>query len=98
MADLKDQGLVSLDEGGWEVAEGDPYVRGWDVLTADQRKIGEVDDLSADPTAMKVRYLTIQIDKDLFPTKRSTTFSFQSAALGSMKLNTRSCWMSSARN
>jgi uncharacterized protein (TIGR02271 family) len=67
MADLKDQGLVSLDEGDWEVAEGDPDVRGWDVLTADLRKIGEVDDLLADPTAMKVRYLTIEIDKDLVP-------------------------------
>jgi uncharacterized protein (TIGR02271 family) len=65
MADLKDQGLVSLDEGGWEVAKGEPDVRGWDVCTADLRKIGEVDDLFADPTAMKVRYLTVEIDTDL---------------------------------
>jgi uncharacterized protein (TIGR02271 family) len=63
MADLKDQGLVSLDDGNWEVAAGEPDVRGWDVVTADQRKIGEVDDLLADPTAMKVRYLTIELDK-----------------------------------
>lgn len=38
MADPKDQGLVSLDEGGWQVAEGEPDVRGWDVVTADQRR------------------------------------------------------------
>jgi uncharacterized protein (TIGR02271 family) len=65
MADLKDQGLVSLDDGGWQVAEGEPDVRGWDVVTADQQRIGEVDDLLADPTAMKVRYLTIDLDKDM---------------------------------
>jgi uncharacterized protein (TIGR02271 family) len=65
MADVKDEGLVSLDEGGWAVAEGEPDVRGWDVFTADQRKIGEVDDLLADPAAMKVRYLTIDLDDDV---------------------------------
>jgi hypothetical protein len=56
MADLKEQELVSLDAGGWEVAEGEPDVRGWNVVTADQRKIGEVDDLLADPTD-ESRYL-----------------------------------------
>jgi uncharacterized protein (TIGR02271 family) len=64
MADVKDEGLVSLDDGGWEVAEGEPDVRGWDVVTVDDKKIGEVDDLLADPSAMKVRYLTIDLDRD----------------------------------
>ena len=62
MADVNEQGLVSLDDGGWEVAEGEQDVRGWTVVTADQRKIGEVDDLLADPVAMKVRYLTVEVD------------------------------------
>jgi uncharacterized protein (TIGR02271 family) len=65
MVDPKEQGLVSLDEGGWQVAEGEPDVRGWDVITSDQRKIGEVDDLLADPAAMKVRFLTIDLDHDV---------------------------------
>ena len=65
MADMKHEGLVSLDEGNWEVAEGEPDVRGWDVFTADHRKIGEVDDLLADPAAMKVCYLTVDLDKDV---------------------------------
>jgi hypothetical protein len=47
---------VSLDAGGWEVADGEPDV-GWDVITVDLRNIGEVGDLLADPTVMKVRYL-----------------------------------------
>jgi uncharacterized protein (TIGR02271 family) len=64
MADVNEEGLVSLDDGGWEVAEGEHDVRGWTVVTADQRKIGEVDDLLADPVAQKVRYLTIDLDAD----------------------------------
>ena len=64
MADVNEQGLVSLDDGGWEVAEGEQDVRGWTVVSADHRKIGEVDDLLADPVAMKVRYLTVEVDDD----------------------------------
>ena len=62
MADVKETGLVSLDEGDWDVAEGEPDVRGWDVVTSDRRKIGEVGDLLADAAAMKVRYLAIELD------------------------------------
>jgi uncharacterized protein (TIGR02271 family) len=65
MADVKDQGLVSLDEDDWAVAEGEPDVRGWRVVTADDKKIGEVDDLLADPTAMKVHYITVDLDSEL---------------------------------
>jgi len=64
MADATEQNLVSLDDGGWEVAEGEPDVRGWDVISADQRKIGEVDDLLADPSSQKVRYITVELDRD----------------------------------
>ncbi|MGE5432806.1 MAG: PRC-barrel domain-containing protein [Syntrophomonadaceae bacterium] len=43
----------------FEVAKGDPDVRGWDVYGGDGVKIGEVDDLIVDPAALKVRYLDI---------------------------------------
>jgi uncharacterized protein (TIGR02271 family) len=62
MADVKETGLVSLEDGDWDVAEGEPDVRGWDVVTSDRRKVGEVDDLLADPAAMKVRFLQIELD------------------------------------
>jgi len=64
MEDIKDEGLVSLDDGDFEVAEGEPDVRGWDVMSADRQRLGEVDDLLADPQAQKVRYLTIDLDTD----------------------------------
>jgi uncharacterized protein (TIGR02271 family) len=65
MADVKDQNLVSLDNDDWTVAEGEPDVRGWDVFTTDQRRIGEVEDLLADPAAMKVQYITVDLDNEV---------------------------------
>jgi uncharacterized protein (TIGR02271 family) len=65
MAELNDR-IVPLDElDDFEVAEGDPDVRGWDVISADGRKIGEVDQLLVDTAAMKVRYLDVDVDDDL---------------------------------
>jgi photosynthetic reaction center H subunit len=58
--------IVPLDElDDFDVAEGDPDVRGWDVVASDGRKIGEVDDLLVDTTAMKVRYLDVDADDEL---------------------------------
>jgi photosynthetic reaction center H subunit len=63
--------IVSLEEAGdFRVADGDPDVRGWDVLSADGRRIGEVDDLLIDTAAMKVRYLDVEIDDDLLGSDR----------------------------
>lgn len=56
--------IVPLDEmDDFKVADEDPDVRGWDVFTADGRRIGEVDDLLVDTGAMKVRYLDIDLDE-----------------------------------
>lgn len=58
--------IVPLDQlNDFKVAEGDPDVRGWDVLSSDGRKIGEVDNLLVDTTAMKVRYLDVDIEQGL---------------------------------
>lgn len=52
--------LGQLDD--FKVAEGDPDVRGWEVLASDGRKIGEVDELLVDTSAMKVRYLDVDVE------------------------------------
>lgn len=58
--------VVPLDQlDDFEVAEGDPDVRGWEVLASDGRRIGEVDDLLIDVSAMKVRYLDVDLEGDL---------------------------------
>jgi uncharacterized protein (TIGR02271 family) len=47
------------------VAEGDPDVRGWEVVASDGRTIGEVDELLIDTNAMKVRYLDVEVENGL---------------------------------
>lgn len=61
--------IVPLDDlEDFEVAEGEPDVRGWEVLSADGDRIGEVDQLLIDTTAMKVRYLDVDIEDSLVET------------------------------
>jgi uncharacterized protein (TIGR02271 family) len=58
--------IIPLDElDDFQVAEGDPDVRGWEVFASDGRKIGEVEDLLIDTGAMKVRYLDVDLDDEL---------------------------------
>jgi uncharacterized protein (TIGR02271 family) len=58
--------VVPLDElNDFKVADGDPDVRGWDVVSSDGRKVGEVDQLLVDRAAMKVRYLDVDLDDEL---------------------------------
>lgn len=57
--------LDDLDD--YEIADGEPDIRGWDLRTTGNRTIGEVTSLIADPAAMKVRYVEAKLAKDLFP-------------------------------
>jgi hypothetical protein len=50
----------------FRISEGDPDVRGWEVLGADGRMIGTVDDLLVDTEALRVRYLAVNLDFGLF--------------------------------
>ena len=45
----------------FEVADGDPDVRGWKVLAADGVVVGQVEHLIVDREAMKVRYLEVEL-------------------------------------
>jgi uncharacterized protein (TIGR02271 family) len=53
--------LNDLDE--FKVADGYPDPRGWDVKTGDGRKLGTVDDLIVDTQAMRVRYVSVELDR-----------------------------------
>jgi uncharacterized protein (TIGR02271 family) len=61
---MSNQSLVRLSDADYEVAPGEPDVRGWEVCLGNDRKIGEVDDLIIDPSAGKVRYLDVDLDRD----------------------------------
>ena len=51
-----------MEDGGWQVADGEPDVVDGPFVSANHQKIGEVEDLLADPNAQKVRYLTVEVD------------------------------------
>jgi uncharacterized protein (TIGR02271 family) len=44
---------------GYKVADGEPDIRGWDVVASDGRRLGRVDDLLVDTQANKVRYVDV---------------------------------------
>lgn len=49
----------------YQVAKDDPDVRGWPLIGRDGRTIGKVHDLLVDTAAERVRYLDVELDRDL---------------------------------
>jgi uncharacterized protein (TIGR02271 family) len=69
MANDRLDNIVPLDTlDDFKVADGDPDVRGWEVIASDGRRIGEVEQLLVDTNAMKVRYLDVELDDELLAT------------------------------
>lgn len=61
--------LVRLEElKGFQVAEGDHDIRGWEVKTADGRKIGKVEELIVDPYERRVRYMEVKVEREVLNT------------------------------
>lgn len=55
--------IVPMDEtDDFEVADGDPDVRGWQVIASDGVRVGEVDELLIDVEELRVRYLDVLLD------------------------------------
>lgn len=48
----------------FDVVEGDPDVRGWEVVSGTGIRLGAVEDLLVDLDAMKVRYLDVDLASD----------------------------------
>jgi uncharacterized protein (TIGR02271 family) len=65
------ESLRRLSDADFEVAPGEPDVRGWKVVLADDEQIGKVDELMIDPAAGKVRYLDIDVDRKTFGLERN---------------------------
>ena len=63
MAKDNDLRLTRLEElKGYQVAEGDHDIRGWEVRTPDGNKIGKVEELIVDPAERRVRYMEVKVD------------------------------------
>lgn len=55
--------LSQLDD--FKVAKGNPDPRGWEVFGRDGKRVGKVEHLLVDPGARMVRYLGIEVDRNL---------------------------------
>ncbi len=55
--------LSEMDD--FEIADGEPDIRGWDVRAANGDKIGDVEDLLVDSASLRVRYIEVELEKDL---------------------------------
>lgn len=58
--------LHHLKGSDYEVADGQPDIRGWDVKDINGKTIGEVDDLIFDDQSLKVRYMVVDLDDNDF--------------------------------
>ena len=55
------ESLRRLSDADYEVAAGECDVRGWNVVAANDEKVGTVVELIVDPAAGKLRYLEVNI-------------------------------------
>ena len=53
-----------MDRSNFEIAKGDPDIRGWDVRYRNGEKIGSVEELIFDTVAKKVRYMIVDLDEN----------------------------------
>ncbi len=53
------------DMNDYEIADGEPDIRGWDVRASNGDKIGDVEDLLVDSATLRVRYIEVKLEKDL---------------------------------
>jgi sporulation protein YlmC with PRC-barrel domain len=54
--------LQELSGSSFEIADGQPDIRGWNVKDFNGRKIGEVDELIFDENSRRVRYMVVDLD------------------------------------
>ena len=59
---MKHRRLQELDRSDFEIVGDERDIRGWDVKTADGKKIGEVEELIIDAQQRKVRYMVVDLD------------------------------------
>ena len=62
MDNMKHRRLQELDRSDFEIVDGEPDIRGWDVKNSRDQKIGEVEELIVDAKTKKVRYMVVDLD------------------------------------
>lgn len=62
--------LVELGGSDYEIVDGEPDIRGWDVKNKVGLKFGEVDELLFDPQTGKVRYIVVDVNNSELDTEQ----------------------------
>jgi sporulation protein YlmC with PRC-barrel domain len=62
MEDLEYSRLEELSGSDFEIVDGQPDIKGWDVKNEQGENIGDVDELLFNPQTRKVRYLVVDTD------------------------------------
>lgn len=62
MDSMKHRRLQELDRSDFEIVDGEPDIRGWDVKNTVGQKIGEVEELVLDARQKKIRYMVVDLD------------------------------------
>jgi photosynthetic reaction center H subunit len=68
----------------FELPKDQPDPRGWDVRSADGKKIGKVEDLLFDTGESRVRYIEVALDKDI---AKNTARDYALVPIGQARLN-----------
>ena len=63
---MKHRRLQELGESDFEIVDGEPDIRGWDVRDKTGKKVGEVEDLIIDAQKKKARYIVLDMDDNDF--------------------------------
>lgn len=58
------------DLNDYEIADGQPDIRGWEVCTADGKVVGKVNSLIADTGAMEVRFIEVEASREVLGTAK----------------------------
>lgn len=62
MDNMKHRRLQELDRSDFEIVDGEPDIRGWDIKLANGENIGNVEELIIDAQEKKVRYMVVDLD------------------------------------
>ena len=54
--------LEELGSSDFEIADGQPDIRGWEVNDINNRYVGQADELIFDKTTRKVLYIVVDLD------------------------------------
>lgn len=74
--------LEELGGSDFEIADGQPNIKGWKVKDISGNKVGEVEELIFDKVARKVLYIVVDLDKnDLNPDSKNVLLPIGLATL-----------------